>query len=447
MTSLQQGLFARAEQKLGLMPRLLQSIEVLQLASAELIARIDAELAQNETLEVVRPAGATDVEPSRSARRTHRAEDDGGSWLDAAPARPRDLWAHIQEEVGFLDLRPALEHAVLELVGLLDADGFLAADDLRSIAAAEDPVRSEALSILRSIEPGGLGTAGPVDAMLAQIKRDDPDRGVIESLLGQHLEDLGRHRFDAVARALALEDAELELLLDKVRRLSTHPGRGFVVDAAPTVRPDVVVRTVDGRLEVAVDDVALPVLDLNSDYVAMAGDPAQPASVRRYLRGKIQSARDLIDAVAHRRQTLCEVTAAILAEQRGFLRHGERAIRPLGMASIADRLGIHASTVSRAVAGKHLGHPDGVIALRRFFDGGVGADEAHGRAAVQALIEEAVSAEDPAAPCSDEQLVELLAARGVRIARRTVANHRAELGIPAVQKRRGRRSGGAAWRR
>lgn len=437
MSTLQQGLVARAEQRLGLMPRLLQSVEILQLATVDLLTRIDAELAQNEVLELVRPADAEAPVARRSVR-----DSDPGSMIESAPCRPQDLWSHVQGEVALLGLAPELETAVLELAGRLDADGFLAPEDLRSIEDAAEPIGAEALAILRSIEPRGLGTAGPIDAMIAQIDRADPDRPTIEALLGRYLEDLGRNRFEDVARALELEASELDDLLDKVRRLRAHPGREFHAEPSPAVRPDVVVRTVGGRAEVAVDEYALPVLDLNADYVLLAADRDQPTSVRRYLRGKLSAARDLIDAVAFRRQTLCEVTAAILTEQRGFLRHGERAILPLRMASIAERLGIHASTVSRAIAGKYLGHPDGVIALRRFFDGGSADGESRGRTAVQALLREAVAAEDPAAPWSDEQLVAWFAERDVRIARRTIAQHRAELGIPAVHLRRGRRPQG-----
>lgn len=439
MSTLQQGLFARAEQRLGLMPRMLQSIEILKLATTDLLGRIDAELAQNETLELVRPA-----EPVPPKPRAPRGREDGGSVLDAAPSRPQDLYSHVHDEVGLLDIGPVLAMAVLDLAGRLDSDGFLSEGELRAIDGAADPLLREALAVLRSIEPLGLGTSGPVDAMLAQVGPQDPDRPMIEALLGEHLGELGRNRFDHVARALSLEVDELDLLLEKVGRLHTHPGRSFVADGAPVTRPDVVARVVDGKLEVSVDELSLPVLDLSQDYVALATDRGQPPTVRRYLRGKLRAAQDLIEAVAYRRQTLCEVAAAILAEQRGFLRHGERAIRPLRMASIAESIGVHTSTVSRAIAGKSLGHPDGVIALRKFFDGGMAEGESLGRTAVQALIQEAVAAEDPSAPCSDEQLVEWLVERGVQIARRTVAQHRRELGIPPVHRRRGRRSQGPA---
>ncbi len=442
MSTLQQGLVARAEQRLALIPRLLQSIEILQLATSELLERIDAELAHNETLELVRPS-----DHAGQVNRRARGDGETGSVLDSVPSRPVDLWSHVQEEVALLDLAPALERSVLDLAARLDADGFLGERELRELQTAGDSLEVEALAILRGIEPGGLGAAGPIDAMLAQLGPCDPDRPLIEALLGQHLDDLGRNRFDDVARALELETAELDLLLDRIRRLHTHPGREFAAGGAPAVHPDVVVRIVDGRVEVAVEDLALPVLDVNADYVQMAADRGQPRSVRRYLQGKLRSARDLIDAVAHRKQTLCEVTAAILSEQRGFLRQGERVIRPLRMASIADRLGIHPSTVSRAIAGKFLGHPDGVIALRRFFDGGVAGEDLLGRSAVQALIQEAVDSEDPSEPWSDEGLAEWLGEQGVQIARRTVARHRAELGIESVNKRRGRRPRSPASRR
>lgn len=438
MSTLRQGLVARTEQRLALLPRMLQSIEILQLATADLVALIDAELEQNETLELVRPEAPLD-EPRRQAAATD--EDPKLALLQQAPDREKDLWTHVRDEVAMLDLSEEAAAGVLALAARLDAAGFLGEERAELIAELGPEGFDQALGTLCRIEPRGLGAAGPVEAMLFQLDAGDPDRPLIAELLEHHLDALARNRLPDVAAALGVDVDELEALLEKIGGLEPRPAARFSESPVPGIRPDVVVRRARGQVEVVVDDLALPVLHVSTDYARMARDVALPREVRSYLGGKLRSARDLIEAVESRKRTLCTVGAAVLAEQRGFLDHGRRAIRPLRMADIAARVGLHASTVSRAIAGKFLGSDHGVIALREFFDGGDG-DSAHGRAAVLELIRDLVDAEDPRAPLADDQIAGRLAAHGVKVARRTVAKHRHALGIPSSALRR-RHGGGS----
>jgi RNA polymerase sigma-54 factor len=192
---------------------------------------------------------------------------------------------------------------------------------------------------------------------------------------------------------------------------------------------------------VALDDASLPDLQVNADYAALAADRQSPRELRDYLRPKLRSARDLIDAVHQRQATLLRVVDAVMREQQPFLARGRTAIRPLRMSDIADRLGLHTSTVSRAIAGKHVQTDRGVFRLRDFFDGGR-ADGAHdagqgqGRMAIGERIAQLVAAEDKRAPLSDDDLVAALAGNGVQCARRTITKYRKQLGIPSSYLRR-----------
>lgn len=442
MSTLRQGLVARTEQRLALLPRMLQSIEILQLATVELLELIDRELEQNEALDMVQSAEPYgDWEPRSRPR--DGDEDPKLARLHQEPARRKDLWTHVRDEVAMLDLTEDVVARVLGIVERLDADGFLSDPDEVAERLGEEAFQ-EALDVLRHIEPPGLGARGPIEAMLLQVDPSDPDRPAIEAVLERHLDELARNRLPDVARALGVDVGEIEDLLEKIGGLEPRPASRFTDTTAPAIRPDLVVRRVHGRLEVVVDDLALPVLAVNEDYARMAGDAAVPRDVRRYLGGKLRSARDLIEAVESRKRTLCRVGAAILTEQPGFLERGRRAIRPLRMADVAETLELHASTVSRAIAGKYLGCQHGVIALRDFFDGGVsgsGSGESLGRAAVVERIREIVAAEDPCAPLSDGEIARRLGDLGISVARRTVAKHRAALGIPPASRRRRYRRG------
>ena len=197
----------------------------------------------------------------------------------------------------------------------------------------------------------------------------------------------------------------------------------------------------DGQVQVAVDHLALPVLGINEDYEVMAGAAQTEKDVRRYLRGKLQSARELIFAIQQRKATLARVGAAIISRQRDFLTHGRSAIRPMKMADVADQLGLHTSTVSRAIAGKYMQTDQGIFSLREFFDGarGHGPDGrvgSTGRMAVKEHVKQLLGAEDASKPMSDDEVVSHLRARGIQIARRTVSKYRQELGIPSSWQRK-----------
>jgi len=267
----------------------------------------------------------------------------------------------------------------------------------------------------------------------------DPDLPTIERLLREHLEALGRNKLPEVARAVQLSVDELRTLLDRMKDLDPRPGAAFRGTAAVPVRPDAWVRLLAGAVQVTLDDRLVPELAVDQDYAALAGDRGTARDVRDYLRPKLRRARDLIEAVAMRQATLLRVVQAVFREQLPFLQQGRSAIRPLRMSDVADRLGLHTSTVSRAIAGKHVQTERGLYRLRDFFDGGrieAPAGPGQGRLALAQRIQDLVAAEDKAHPLSDDELVAALLAHGASAARRTVTKYRKELGIPSSYQRR-----------
>lgn len=437
-------LSAHHAQRMALLPTMLQSIEMLQLSTVDVLARIDAELQRNEALELVRPERRCrpDARVVTSAGSRSRSRDaDTGDALHAAlhnaPAPGPDLMTHVRAQLAWRRLSDELRDAVLLLASGLDASGFLT-DEAGELRARVGTARfDEAIAVLHSLEPRGLGARGPIDAMLLQLEPTDPDRGAIETILTRHLEDLARNRVSHVANAIDCTLEEVGMLVERIAELDPRPGDCFRIAIDEPLHVDLEVRTVDGVVEVSVDDLALPVLAVTSDYERMAASGDVDPGVRRYLRDRVRSARELITAVERRKQTLVHVGAALMQRQRAFLERGRAAIRPLRMSDLAADLGLHTSTVSRAVAGKYLRCERGVFALREFFDGARGRDRPGlGRAAVHEQVRELVGAEDPAEPLSDEAIVDRLRARGVRVARRTVAKYRADLGIGSRWERR-----------
>ena len=206
------------------------------------------------------------------------------------------------------------------------------------------------------------------------------------------------------------------------------------------IHPEAVVSFEGGSVQVSVDDISLPDLGINELYEDMVKGKGTDKEVRHYLREKLHSARGLIDAVEQRRRTLGRVVAAVMDHQREFLEKGRTGIRPLKMAEVADQLELHTSTVSRAISGKHVQTEWGIFSLREFFDGGRGSagsgGSGSGRMAVKERISELVRSENPERPLSDDELVALLSAERVKVARRTVTKYRKELGIQSSWLRR-----------
>lgn len=454
--SLDLRLGQRQEQRLALLPQMLQSIEILQLATADLVQFLEAELQQNETLELRRAEVEAPTLPEPTAAQQERDTDagwdewrrDGGGgeedgklgFLASLPAPAGSLADHVGAQLAFREVPPLLVEVVMLLVERLDERGLLPIGDaeLARELDLDEALVAEARRCLNQLEPCGIGAPDAISAMLLQAERD-PDLPLIEQLLREHLEALGRNKLPDVARALRLSLEELQDLLVRMRTLNPRPAESFLPQVEQPMQPDAYAWLQDGEVKVALDDEALPDLHINAEYAALAGDRRTEREVRDYLRPKLRSARDLIDAVQQRKATLSRVVRAVMQRQQAFLERGRVGIRPLRMSEIADVLGLHTSTVSRSIAGKHVQTDRGVFALREFFDGGRlhdGAGEGQGRMAVAQQIADLVAAEDKGQPLSDDDLVRCLRERGVQVARRTVAKYRGELGIASSYQRR-----------
>lgn len=447
-------LYQRQEQRLALLPQMLQSIEVLQLTTADLLAYVDAELQQNETLELLRPAREPEVKLQEPLverpdsgwdgewRRGSSTEDEDGkaAWLQNLPAKANDLLEAVRGQLTFRDLPEGVGEAVLALAEQLDERGFLVQPLPQLAAALGLPLdRLElARAVLLTLEPRGLGAGDAIEAMLVQSS-DDPDLPLIERILKAHLPALQRNRLPEVAFDVGLTLDELQCLLTRMRHLTPRPAGEFTDQAAESIIPDAYVAMLDGRPIVSLDEDSLPELGVVADYARLAADRSADRALRAYLRPKLRAARDLIGAISHRQQTLARVVEAVMKEQAAFLARGKSGIKPLRMCDVASKIGLHTSTVSRAIAGKYVQTERGLFALRDFFDGSrMDAQQkaGQGRMAVAEQIQELIAAEDKGVPLSDDDLVAALLARGVMAARRTVTKYRQELGIPSSYRRR-----------
>jgi RNA polymerase sigma-54 factor len=436
----------RAEQRMVLQPRMLQSIEVLALPSLELTAFLAEKALENEALLVEEPRSEprerddTDWRPPSIAR---ELPDRREEILDGIGAREKTVAERALEQVALLDLEPELDRWTRFLVGCLDENGWLSATDAELLGLAHgaglEPSHdylARATACVQKLDPRGLGGRNAIEAMLLQLDPADPDYLLSCRIVEEFLDDLSRNRRPAVAKALGVDAARLEELIARLAALDPCPGRSLAPGGARAIHPDVVVERTDEGFEVRVERSALPVLSIDPAVARSASDKSEPREVREWLRGKVEEARWLVAAVEDRRQTLLRVARSACHHQRAFLEHGDGRWVPLSLSSVADELGLALSTVSRAVADKYIDTPRGTLPLRRFFQSASGGDDGSAVEDVRTVIRQLFAAEDPSAPLSDEDAVEALKARGIELSRRSIAKHRAVLGIASSYLRK-----------
>jgi RNA polymerase sigma-54 factor len=253
------------------------------------------------------------------------------------------------------------------------------------------------------------------------------------------MEDLGRHRLPEIARSMAIGVEDVQRAADKIARLNPRPGQVFAAAPQNYVLPDVIVEKVDGEYQISLNNEQIPHLRISNLYkdIIASGD-AQTSDVKDYIRDKIRSGKFLIRSIHQRQQTILNIAQQIVSRQRDFLDHGASHLKPMTMAEVADAVGVHETTVSRAVSGKYMATPQGVFEMKYFFTGGyqTATGESLSNVSVKQAILDLVKHESGSAPLSDHEIVEILSERGIPIARRTVAKYRTELNILPSHMRR-----------
>jgi RNA polymerase sigma-54 factor len=289
------------------------------------------------------------------------------------------------------------------------------------------------------MDPLGVAARDLRECLLLQIRPDMPKARQLRRLVSDHLEDLAGNRLPLIEKKTGFSIAEIEALRDQLHSLHPKPGAMFSAPFVPAVKPDVYVeQQADGTWKVRLEEVDLPNLRISPTYRDMLLSPETDPATREYIKRKINSAQWLIESIEQRRSTLLKTAQAIVDHQTRFLSEGPEAIEPLKMQQIADRIGMHVTTVSRAVDDKWLQTPRGLYPLRRFFVGGTVSADGDEVAwdAVRMKLQEIIDAEPKDDPYSDDALVEELGKRGITVARRTVTKYRKAMDIPSSRQRR-----------
>ncbi len=383
------------------------------------------------------------------------AEERRQFLFDSIPAT-ESLQDHLLAQLAEADLPPDEAAAGREIVGSIDNDGFLRTPlaEIGQAALADLATCERVLARVQTFTPAGVGARDLRECLLLQLRADpalasSPAARLVAS--PEAFEALAARRLDKAARLAGIPGEDAAGALAVLARLDPAPGRRFSAERTLYVRPELEFRLVDGRWTAILDETDLPRVRISpfwrSRYEQLRAAPAgrkgsaaarAEREERSYLRERIGSGELLLRGIEQRQATLRKVAQAIADAQPGFFERGRAGLRPLTMAQIAEKVGVHETTVSRTVDGKYARTPHGVVELGSLFVGGLptASGEAASTDSVKAKIRALVDAEDPASPLSDQAIMDRLSAAGIRIARRTVAKYRDALGIlPALQRK------------
>lgn len=486
------GLQARQSQVQKLAPRMIQSMEILQLPMLALQERIEQEMNENPLLEQQDtdplapeegdqelPTSDTRSEDEKelvvdndhdntedferllnmnselpstfddsfrqSSNRVQEESDRRHDLMANAQARPESLNDFLLHQLAELDIDDRVEKLAERIISTLDArdGGYLKvplADLLPAGHTDEDlELAEQALLLVQSLEPVGIAARDLSECLLRQISPGFPHEEEMRTLITDHLEDLAENRLPQIARKTGYSVDLIQEVREELHRLNPKPGAAFMETYVPNVTPDIILERDDnGEFQVRLDDDRVPHLFISDYYRRRLQAADCSEEEREFIKQKINGAQWLIDSIEQRRNTLTKVAEAIVQHQKRFLDEGPEAIEPLKMQQIADRVGVHVTTVSRAVDDKWIQTPRGILPLRRFFVGGTQTDDGEDVAwdTIRIKLQELIDKEDKSKPHSDEQLVEELRRAGMNVARRTVTKYRKKMGIPSSRQRR-----------
>jgi RNA polymerase sigma-54 factor len=461
---LEASLSPQLQQKLKLAPQIIHSIEILQLPLLALVEHVQAELEENPVLEELPQTDNTataelkegNTEPAdtlpetwqdntsyRSQAARQEESDLKQQALENTACKPISLHEYLLGQLTLMDIPGELKEVCELIISSLDERGYFVTPLEEAIKGATRPINLEeaqqALQTVQSLEPPGVGARNLEECLLLQLDPRLEDYALLKELVTHYLKDIEMKRYPQIAKGMNKDIKTLKKAVDFIKALNPRPGSLFPTEPIAYVVPDVRVEYIDGRYEVILNEnTTLPRLTISPVYRDQTYLKALDTQTRQFLQRRLESARWFIDAIEQRKATLRKVATKLVELQTSFLEEGITGLKPLRMQEVADQLGIHVSTVSRAISGKHIQTPRGVFEMKFFFTGGFESTQGQTAswAAMRQKLTDIVAKEDKSNPLSDDDIAAMLRSQGIDIARRTVTKYRKSVKIPSSRKRR-----------
>ncbi|HEY7162558.1 MAG TPA: RNA polymerase factor sigma-54 [Acidobacteriota bacterium] len=473
--SIQQKLHLKLGQKLVMTPSLQQAIKLLPLARLELQTYLAQEMQVNPVLEeaVTQQEEEYDAESEmkeaeeQAAEKEEKGKEGVNDTFDyeaffrdyfdlsytpfTSPeiteypsfentlVNPTSLSGHLEWQLGLSSPPEPINGIASEIIGNLDENGYLKVplEEIAQANAYEMKDVEKALDVVQHLDPIGVGARDLKECLLIQVHHYGYTGTPVETIINEHLDLLRNHNYNELAKKLKCSLDEVETWVDHVKHLDPMPGLKFSSSRPQYVTPDVYVIKVDGDYKILLDDDGIPKLRINPIYRRMMEESNSPETID-YIKDKIKSALWLIKSIDQRQKTIYKVAESIVRHQRSFLDYGIEFLKPLILKTVAEDIGMHESTVSRAVTNKYMHTPQGVFEMKFFFHSSLsnsrGVDVSS--LSIKERLKKIIEAENPGKPLSDSEITTIFQKEGLKISRRTIAKYREDMKIPPSHQRR-----------
>jgi RNA polymerase sigma-54 factor len=353
---------------------------------------------------------------------------------------PAGLTDHLMWQLSVTICSDTVTEIVENIIGNLDENGYLTAspEELSQDGKYSQDDLEDAIAVVQDFDPIGVGAKDLRECLLLQLKAFDPQNTLAQQIVSDHLRQVQANQLKEIARALNRPMDGVKHAIDAIKKLDPRPGLRYNKTEPRLVEPDVYFRKVDDLWQVFLNEDDMPQLRLSPTYRRLLVRDAADKDVRNYVKERFTAAIQLMKNIEQRKHTILRVCQSIIARQGEFLDQGPDALKPMMIKEVAEEVGVHPSTVSRAVASKYAHTPQGVIELRSFFSEAVNGPEGGGMSlqTLKRLVKKMIDEEDSAKPLTDEQIAKKLEDNGIHVTRRTVAKYREDMRIPSTHQRR-----------
>ena len=442
-------------QKLSMTPELIQAIQILQYNNQELNEYIDKELLENPILESeYHKESDTDIDIDSLRDQLIQADVIVEAYTQWESHSTGDEYSYenfvafnytltefLIEQLHFSSLKGQDAEIGRYIIENIDDNGYLSMslEEICSVLDVDLDSCERVLDLIHTFEPSGVGARDLNECLIIQLASLGELTDEIEFIISNRLKDLADNKYALISKEVGISLTEVQEIADLIKTLEPKPGRGFDSDnSIKYIIPDIYVEETNGEYVVSANDGSTPSLHISSYYNSLTEEAKSDKELSNYLNNRFNSAMWLMKSIEQRKKTIYNVASAIVQFQNDFFAKGDKFLKPLTLKQIAETVGVHESTVSRAINGKYMQCPRGVFELKYFFTGGILNDDGSGVSSnsIKSMIKEFVDAEDDKKPLSDSKISELLHEKGIDISRRTVAKYRDDIGILPSSKRR-----------
>lgn len=442
-------------QKLSMTPELIQAIQILQYNNQELNEYIDKELLENPILESeYHKESDTEIDIDSLRDQLIQADENVEAYKQWESHSTSDEYSYenfvafnytltefLIEQLHFSSLKGQDAEIGRYIIENIDDNGYLSMslEEICSVLDVDLDSCERVLDLIHTFEPSGVGARDLNECLIIQLASLGELTDEIEFIISNRLKDLADNKYALISKEVGISLTEVQGIADLIKTLEPKPGRGFDSDnSIKYILPDIYVEETNGEYIVSANDGSTPSLHISSYYNSLTEEAKYDKELSNYLNNRFNSAMWLMKSIEQRKKTIYNVASAIVQFQNEFFAKGERFLKPLTLKQIAETVGVHESTVSRAINGKYMQCPRGVFELKYFFTGGILNEDGSGVSSnsIKSMIKEFVDTEDDKKPLSDSKISEMLHEKGIDISRRTVAKYRDDIGILPSSKRR-----------